>query len=386
MSLEKEDCESITKEMKRLDKEIDKLNGYKFILPNKKVVLVKYEIYKTMFDGKCVNSLVDNQATSRRPMCLKTAHQFGNSSIDFTPKESSLSFGLSLLHAEIKAFKHLLHLSYRLELDPPGWDVHKFKERKFKIQRVLYERFGIKVDLCLQGHGTTNTGNLARRCFIDPKLFDTCLELDSKLVENLAYIILCFKSKQTLDLDKLEKFCHETYWYHYEKYKWSRMNPSTHKLLMHGCQISRKFPLPIQYFSEDSSEAWHKLNRRNFNNGSRQTSHANRILDVFNKAIYLSDPKISMVHLQNRLKFHRTKDYPDEVVDFFVRNTPKNTDDSEKQTTKDRDEDNSSETSDCDEVETMISAIAEQSRNNATELAEVKESLASMKERHTALC
>uniref|UniRef100_A0ABD2WAR7 Uncharacterized protein n=1 Tax=Trichogramma kaykai TaxID=54128 RepID=A0ABD2WAR7_9HYME len=123
MSVEKEDCENIRKEMKRLDKEINKLNGYKFILPNKKVVRVKYEIYKTMFDGKCVNSLIENPAASRCPMCLKTAHQFGNSSIDFTPKESSLSFGLSLLHAEIKAFEHLLHLSYRLELDPPGWDV-----------------------------------------------------------------------------------------------------------------------------------------------------------------------------------------------------------------------------------------------------------------------
>ncbi|KAL7290635.1 hypothetical protein TKK_0015397 [Trichogramma kaykai] len=95
MSVEKEDCENIRKEMKRLDKEINKLNGYKFILPNKKVVRVKYEIYKTMFDGKCVNSLIENPAASRCPMCLKTAHQFGNSSIDFTPKESSLSFGLT---------------------------------------------------------------------------------------------------------------------------------------------------------------------------------------------------------------------------------------------------------------------------------------------------
>ncbi|CAB0042926.1 unnamed protein product [Trichogramma brassicae] len=44
------------------------------------------------------------------------------------------------------------------------------------------------------------------------------------------------------------------------------------------------------------------------------------------------------------------------------------------------------ETSDCSEIEIMISAIAEQSRKNATELAEVKESLATMKERHMALC
>lgn len=195
----------------------------------------------------------------------------------------------------------------------------KFELRKKKIQAALYDKFGVKVDLCLQGHGTTNTGNLARRCFSDPKSLADCLELDSTFVKNIAHIIICFKSKKQLDLDKLEKFCIDTYWLHYTLYPWSRMNPSTHKLLVHGCQIARKFPLPIAFFSEDSSESWHKLNRENMKKRSRQNSRQNRILDVFNRAVYLSDPKISLMYIKNRLRFHKDKDVPQEITQYFMR-------------------------------------------------------------------
>ncbi|KAL7290927.1 hypothetical protein TKK_0015654 [Trichogramma kaykai] len=322
MSFEKENNEAINQEIERINYEIDHLKVHNFKLDNDKTVRFKYDVYKTLFDGKCVNTLVKNNATCRCPMCLKTTHQFGNPACDFTPLKSSLSFGLSSLHAEIKVFEHLLHISYRLELGE--WDIRadmqdRFKERKKKIQDILYTKIGVKVDLCLQGHGTTNTGNVARRCFENSELFAECLEINSVLVKNLAHILLCFKSKKELDLDKLEKLCIETYWLHYSSYEWSRMNPSTHKLLMHGCQICRQFPLPIAYFSEDSSEAWHKLNRSNLKSGSRQCSREYRLLDTFNKAVYLSDPKISMTHVADRLKFRKNLDAPEEVKEFFIR-------------------------------------------------------------------
>lgn len=76
-----------------------------------------------------------------------------------------------------------------------------FNLRKKKIQTVLYDKFEVKVDLCLQGHGTRNTGNLARRCFNDPKLFAECLELDYTFVQNLAHIIICFRAKKRVRLE-----------------------------------------------------------------------------------------------------------------------------------------------------------------------------------------
>ena len=121
MCFEKEDNVAIVKEIERLNKEIKDLKMPKFKLENGKSVWVKYVVNKTMFDGKCVNTWIGNVATSRCPMCLKTSHQFGNITENFTPNEESLLFGLGLLHCEIKAFEHLFHLSYCLTIK--SWDV-----------------------------------------------------------------------------------------------------------------------------------------------------------------------------------------------------------------------------------------------------------------------
>ena len=69
----------------------------------------------------------------------------------------------------------------------------------------------IKVDKVSQGKGTTNTGNMARRCFQQPIKFAQGLEIDEKLVCDIATIIATFKCKMPLKLDVLEKFCWETY-------------------------------------------------------------------------------------------------------------------------------------------------------------------------------
>ena len=185
-----------------------------------------------------------------------------------------------------------------------------FEQRKAQVQRRLYNDFGIKVDQVLQGHGTTNTGNLARKCFAEPKKFANSLEINEEFVERIATIILLFKCKKTLNLDDVEIFCLDTYEMHYVLFPWTRINPSLHKLLMHGCQIARKFPVPMIYFSEDASEAWHKLYRKNILEHSRQISRSARLLDTFNRAVYLSDPLISLIFIQKRLKYHKTLKIP----------------------------------------------------------------------------
>lgn len=174
----------------------------------------------------------------------------------------------------------------------------------------------MKVDLVLQGHGTTNTGNTARRCFSNPTLFAKCLEIDAALIKKLATIILAFKSKDKLNIDELERFCFETYRLYYELYPWSRLNPSTHKLLRHGCQVARKFPLPIAFYSEDASESWHKLYRKQMIEHARQISRKERLLDVFNRAVYLSDPKISLLFITKRMKLHKIQETAPEIAQF----------------------------------------------------------------------
>ncbi|KYM95706.1 hypothetical protein ALC62_13648 [Cyphomyrmex costatus] len=80
------------------------------------------------------------------------------------------------------------------------------------------------------------------------------------------------------------------------------MSPTFHKLLQHGCEIAKQFPLPMLYFSEDALESWHKFYRRNLISHARQRSRKCRLLDVFNRALYFSDPKISLILINERLQ------------------------------------------------------------------------------------
>lgn len=140
------------------------------------------------------------------------------------------------------------------------------------IQKRLYDSFGIRVDQVLQGHGTTNTGNLARKCFDQAEKFANCLGLNKTFIKSILTILSLFKCKMTLDLDLLEKYSWKIDWLHYELYPWALMNPSLHKLFRHGCQIARKFPLPMAYYSEDASESWHKFYRKNMKSHARQVN------------------------------------------------------------------------------------------------------------------
>lgn len=122
IAIEKEDDTAILREYERLSKEISDLVHHRFNMPNGNPVTVQFNVSKTMFDGKCVNTIVSNKATCRCPMCNRTAHCFGNLDDDFTPNVAFLERGLGLLHCEIKSFEHLLHLAYRNTVELRKWD------------------------------------------------------------------------------------------------------------------------------------------------------------------------------------------------------------------------------------------------------------------------
>lgn len=157
----------------------------------------------------------------------------------------------------------------------------------------------------MQGKGTTNTGNNARRCLKFPREFAKCLDLDPDFVEDLSNIIKLFKSKELIDLDSLDLYCKRTYWKYYELYPWAQMSPSIHKLLWHGPDIARQFDVPLIHLSEDASEAMHKYYRRNIKQHARQFSRAARLKDIFRRGMYMTDPKISHILIEERLKMHK---------------------------------------------------------------------------------
>lgn len=96
------------------------------------------------------------------------------------------------------------------------------------------------------------------------------------------------------------------------------MSPSLHKLLRHGYEIAELFPLPAAFFAEDASESWHRLYRINLIHHARQCSRKARILDAFMRGVYMSDPYLSLILIDERLKKQKETEEPKNVKQFFL--------------------------------------------------------------------
>lgn len=192
------------------------------------------------------------------------------------------------------------------------------KVQKEIIQERVYQVFKVHVDQVLQGAGTTNNGNTTRTCFKDPQKFAQTLGIDEEIVERLAFVILAFKQKQILNQQILKNYSIETYRLIYRTYPWVEIPPTVHKLLRHGVDIQSQLKLPVSYYAEDAGESAHKYYRNNSTDHARQTSRANRLLDVFNFSVYYSDPLNSCYYLDARVQhMEHGKDLPDRFKTIF---------------------------------------------------------------------
>lgn len=120
IAFEKEDANAIQGEYNRLTNEIKDLKPHQFIAMGSKEI--RFKVFTTAFDGKCVNAIIQNKATSRCPVCLKTGSEFGKHPSTFKPV-GTMDLGLGLLHCLIRCFEYLLHLSYRIVIK--SWDIRQ---------------------------------------------------------------------------------------------------------------------------------------------------------------------------------------------------------------------------------------------------------------------
>lgn len=185
-----------------------------------------------------------------------------------------------------------------------------------EIVKKLFQAFSVRIDQVQHGSGTSLNGNTARKCLKDHAKLAKTLGINADLVKRLTFILLAFKQKDGVNLDSLEKYCKDTYKLFYELYPWAKLNPSVHKMLRHGVDISRQFPFSLAYFTEESAESMHKYYRKNSVSHARQCSRANRLMDVFNRAVDLSDPLISSIYLESRRKMEKD-DLPLEFFHLF---------------------------------------------------------------------
>lgn len=188
-------------------------------------------------------------------------------------------------------------------------------EAMAKIRTKLFEQFYVRIDEVKHGSGTSLNGNSARTCFRDPSALAKVLGINEDLVKRLSYVLLAFKRKKSVNLDILQTYCTDTYKLFYELYPWAKLNPSVHKMLRHGVDIARNFPLSLAYFAEDAAESMHKCYRKSSLYHARQNSRENRLKDVFNRAVDMSDPLISTIYLEKRIK--KNKPLPSEFISLF---------------------------------------------------------------------
>ena len=211
-----------------------------------------------------------------------------------------------------------MHISYRHSIEK--WQVRDenrqvFDERKQEVQQRFWETMRSLVDKPkANSSGSTNDRNIARRAFSQAELFARITNVYQSLIHNFKIILVSLTCQQVLYLEKFETFCFDTANLYMTKYPRFPMPATIHKVLIHAKQILENSVLPAGYFGEKAFEARNKFYKRDKEFHVRKNSRINNLEDIFNRAMNTSDPVISSISLQYRLKRRHKLTLPSEIV------------------------------------------------------------------------
>lgn len=306
----KESIDIIIRQKASIEVEIDELQVLEIDLNNIKV-RIHFSLFLTLIDGKVLNAITNTKSTQSCPICHATPKHFNNlsnrSRSTFIPDPKSLQYGVSPLHAWIRFFECCLHISYRL--DTKTWQMRtkeqkmKYSQRKRLIQEILYKNLGLNVDKPKSGGaGNTNDGNTARRAFEDPDLFAKCLGLNNQLLRNFRTILIALSCHLPIDPALFKSVCYTTAEIYVSHYAWFPMPATVHKILIHAADIMKNSLLPIGMLGEEASEARNKNYKQYRRDHSRKNNRTANLTDIFNRIMDTSDPIISSLSLDSRLK------------------------------------------------------------------------------------
>lgn len=314
----KESADLIRNEVNYIQNKINSLAETR--VEDEKTVVIKHKMILTMVDGKVCNAITNTASTMRCYICGATSKMFNKITNEETNFDiTNTNFGLSILHARIRLFESLLHLSYKLQLQK--WQIRSKEEksavetRKREIQQSFRTRMGILVDIPRQGFGNTNDGNTSRRFFLDPELSSDITGLDKKLIYRIKVILELISCGYKIDLDKFDTYARDTARHYIELYSWHPMSPTMHKILIHGKTIINNALLPIGQLSEEASEARNKHFRLYRLNYSRKFSRKACNMDVINRLLLSSDPIITGMRPQPK---KRSKQLMKETLEMLL--------------------------------------------------------------------
>lgn len=191
-----------------------------------------------------------------------------------------------------------MHIAYKLESAPTTKRTtpeqkKKIEKKKKEIQFRLWNELGIKVDKVVQGRGTSNTGNVARRFFRNTEKVAEITKINLNLLNRFSTILTVISCGYEINYDEFENYAKDTAELYVKHYNWYRMPPSIHNILIHGSLIIKNALVPIGQLSEEAQEASNKNYNRFRENHSRKSSRIHTNTDIFNFLLVSSDPLIT---------------------------------------------------------------------------------------------
>lgn len=282
-------------------------------------ISVTHKLLLTMTDGKVCNALTDTRSTQKCYICGATPSMMNDELRNFQSNDEHFGFGLSTLHAWIRTFECLLHISYRLDLKK--WQVRGdddkacMKQRSNVIRKELKDRMGLIVDKPKPGFGNSNDGNTARRFFSNAELTGEITGLDVTLIKRFHVILRTLSSGYDINCSDFEKYCRETRKLYIDLYSWYCMPVTVHKILMHSAEVIKSCILPIGQLSEEAQEARNKDCRRFRERHTRKHSRIATNTDLLRMLLITSDPLINSLR---ELPKKKLTSLPPEVLQLIV--------------------------------------------------------------------
>lgn len=145
----------------------------------------------------------------------------------------------------------------------------------------------------MQGKGTTNDGNTARRFFRDYELTAKLTGFDVRLLKRFAVILQTMASGKQINVAAFALYARETAALYVQVYPWYYMPVTVHKILIHGSDVILHAAVPIGQLSEDTQESRHKEVRRYREYNTRKTSRIKTNEDLMHSLLISSDPVIT---------------------------------------------------------------------------------------------
>ncbi|XP_025406345.1 uncharacterized protein LOC112680462, partial [Sipha flava] len=196
------------------------------------------------------------------------------------------------------------------------------KEKKY-IQDRFRTETGLLIDVVLQGKGTTNDGNTARRFFKNAELTSAITNVDLQLIKRFGVILKTMSSGYEINLEKFEAYTLETAELYVSLYPWYYMPASVHKILIHGTDVIRSALLPIGQLSEEAQEARNKDFRNIRQNSTRQINRILQNEDLGHMLLVSSDPYISSLKKTSKMNL---KSFDEDIRALLIVEGDKNSD------------------------------------------------------------